>query len=404
MQKRGKSAARLHKIHADVTEERGVCMTATPKLTREHVIAYRVAAQGLHREAKTVGDLDVLDIGIQEAMGHPATVAYAARLAEATTVTPDSVAVGPGHRLALTWSLRGAPHVHRRADLDALAAALFPLSEADAAGRLNETAPSVQRQGIAALEQFEIAVRAMREVVTSATAKGAASTEVTKRIPRAMRNQCRACKTSHISDSAMRVAALPAGLEIEPGTAPPVLLRRKGAQLPRAADPKALAALARAYLRFLGPATVTEFAGYLEARRADVAEHWPDDLVEVSVDDKNAYLPAAEVDALRTAPAPELVRLLGPFDPYMQARDRATIVPDKSVHKALWPVLGRPGVLFVDGAVAGMWRTKTAGKKMTVTVEAFGALRPAVWARVDAEAERVAAARGAADVAVKHVE
>ncbi|HEU5267327.1 MAG TPA: crosslink repair DNA glycosylase YcaQ family protein [Jatrophihabitans sp.] len=378
-------------------------MTKTPTVTREQVIAYRVATQGLHREAQTVGDLDVLDIGIQEAMGHPAAVAYAARLTEAAAVTPDTVAVGPGHRLALTWSLRGAPHVHRRADLDALAAALFPLSEADAAGRLNETGPSVKRQGIAALDQFEIAVQAMRAVVTSATAKGAASTEVTKRIPKPMRHECRACKTSHISDSAMRVATLPAGLEIEPGTAPPVLLRRKGAKLPKAADAKALAALARAYLRFLGPATVTEFAGYLEARRVDVAEHWPDDLVEVSVDGKTAYLAPGELAALRTAPAPELVRLLGPFDPFMQARDRATIVPDKSVHKALWPVLGRPGVLFVDGEVAGMWRTKTAGKKLSVTVEAFAALRPAVWTQVDAEAERVAVARGAADVAVKRL-
>ncbi len=376
----------------------------TISVSREQVIAYRVAAQGLHRESTSAGDLDVLDIGVQEAMGHPASVIFAARLDAKAVVTADRIAVGPGHRLALTWSLRGAPHVHRRSDLDDLAGALYPLSEADAGARLNESGPSITRQGIAALEQFEIAVRTMRAVVTSPTGKGAVSTEVTKRLPAAMRRECRACRTSHISDSAMRTATLAAGLELEPGTTPPVLLRRTGAKLPKRPDPTALATLARRYLRYLGPAGVTEFAGYLEARKADIARHWPDDLVEVSVDGKSAFLPDAHIDALRTARTPRLVRLLGAFDPYLQARDRALIVPDKSVHKALWPVLGRPGVVFVDGEVAGMWRTKTTGTRLTITVEAFGTLPPAGWKQIDVEAERIAKARGGSDVIVKQVD
>ena len=379
-------------------------MSKPTAVSREQVLAYRIAAQGLHREATTVGQLDVLDLGVQEAMGHPATLVFAARLPESVSVTPSSVAVGPGHRLALTWSLRGAPHVHRRSDLDAFAKALYPMSEADAAARLNETGPSVKRRGIAAMEQFELAVQAMREVVRSAIDKGAASTAVTQRIPAAMRRECRACKTSHISDSAMRAAALPAGLEIEPGTSPPVLLRRKGTRVIKKVDGKAVTDLAVTYLRFLGPATVTEFAGYLEARRSDVAEHWPDDLAPVSVDGREAFLPADQLAELRKPPAPDLVRLLSPFDPFLQARDRALIVPDKSVYKALWPVLGRPGVLFVDGEVVGMWRTKTSGKKVTLTVEPFGSVRPAVWEQIDREAERVAAARGASDVQVKRVD
>ncbi len=261
-------------------------------VSREQVLAYRVAAHGLHREAGSVGELGVLDLGVQEAMGHPATLAFTARLPDSVTVTPDTVPLGPGQALALTWSLRGAPHVHRRSDLDAFAKALYPMSEADAGARLNESGPSIKRQGIAAMEQFELAVAAMHEVVRSATDKGAASAAVTRKIPAAMRHECRACKTSHISDSAMRAAALPAGLEIEPGTSPPVLVRRKGARLIKKTDPKALAALAAAYLRFLGPATVTEVAGYLGARRAEVAERWPDDLAEVSVDGHTAFLPA----------------------------------------------------------------------------------------------------------------
>jgi hypothetical protein len=100
------------------------------------------------------------------------------------------------------------------------------------------------------------------------------------------------------------------------------------------------------------------------------------------------------------APAPDVVRLLGAFDPYLQARDRDLIVPDKAVQKALWPVLGRPGALFVDGEVAGTWRTKASGTKLTITVEAFGPLPESVWKRVDEEAERIAEVRAAKDVTV----
>jgi len=368
------------------------------KMSREQVLAYRVAAQGLLRDATAVERLGVLDIGVQEAMGHPAALAFAARLPAGAAVDPE---IGPGHRLALAWTLRGAPHVHRRKELDAVARALWPLSEADAAGRLNETGPSVKKAGIPALEQYRIAVEAMREVVTAPTAKGAASTEVTRRIPKVMWRDCRPCKAHHVSDSAMRSAAPSAGLEIEPGTAPPVLVPRKGAKLPDGPDGKAVAELAVGYLTYLGPARVHEFAGYLEARRADVESVWPGSgLVEVEAAGRPTWLPEACLDLAGKPPAPELVRLLGPFDPYLQARDRDLLVPDKAAQKALWPVLGRPGALLVDGEIAGTWRAKASGRRLTITLTPFASLPAPVWSQVEDEAARVAEVRGAGDVTV----
>jgi hypothetical protein len=371
------------------------------KISRQQVIAYRVAAQGLHREGNSVGRLAVLDIGVQDASPELARLSFDARLA--APVPPGGI--GPGEPLALVWSLRGAPYVHRRTELDALAGALYPLSEADATGRLNETGPSVARAGIPALEQYDEAVRAMRAVVTKPMGKGAVSTAVTRRIPEVMGRNCRSCKAIHISDSAMRPASLAAGLELQPGTAPPVLQRRTGSRVAERVDARALKRLILGYLALLGPATQGDVAGYLDARRADIAEVWPSQqLVEVSVDGHAAWLPADRVDGVVSPPDPELVRLLGAFDPYLQARDRALIVPDKAHYKSLWPVLGRPGVLFVDGEVAGTWRPKSSGKKLTLTVEAFAPLPPSTWTAVEAEAERVAAVRGMHDVRVNVVE
>ena len=369
-------------------------------VSREQVIAFRVATQGLHRMATDAHKLAILDIGVQDAAGDLARLAFDARLKN----PPPEDLYGPGKSLALVWSLRGAPHVHRRADLDAIAAALFPLSEADATSRLNETGPSVSRAGIPALEQFALATAAMRDVVRTPTAKGAASTAATKQLPAPMRRNCRACKAAHISDSAMRLASMAAGLELQPGTAPPVLQRRVKAKLPTRPDIAALRKLVHAYLTLLGPATLGDAAGYLEARRADVEQAWPDDLVEVSVDGRAAWLPRTQRKALESPPEPDLVRILGPFDPFMQARDRDVIVPDRRVHKALWPILGRPSILFVDGEVAGTVRPRASGKKLTLMVEAFASLPPPIWDDIESEAQRVGRVRGFETTTLQRVE
>jgi hypothetical protein len=375
--------------------------TGAIALTRRQVLAYRMAAQGLHREATVPEELAVLDIGVQDfTSGDLARLAMDARLA----ATPPREAFGPGRPLALVWSLRGAPYVHRRADLDGVAGALYPLSEQDAAGRLNETGPSVARAGIPALEQYAIAAGAMRSVVTAPTAKGAASTAVTRRIPQAMWRDCRACKAKHISDSAMRVSSLPAGLELQPGTAPPVLQRRPGARVPKRPDRAALRRLVLGYLRLLGPATPVEVADYLGVRRADLMPAWPDELAEVRVDGRRAWLPPDAVDMLATPRTtrrdPALVRLLGAFDPFLQARDRDLIVPDRALQKALWPVIGRPGAVFVDGEVVGTWRPRTSGRSLTVEVDVAAPLPPPTWRALESEAERLGAVRGASSVAL----
>jgi hypothetical protein len=366
------------------------------QLTRQQVIAHRVAAQGLLRDGSSIDELAVLDFGVQDTSGS-ARLAFDARVRR-PVAPPDTLA-----RTATVWTLRGAPHVHRRRDLNGLAAALWPLSDADALARMQASAP-LRKAGIGGLDGFTTALAALCNIVTAPMDKGSVSTALTKATPDGLHRHCRACQATHVYEIVLRFPTLAAGLELEPGTSPPVLVPRAKAVVPDAVDVDALQELVRTYLRLLGPGTDADVADYLGARRADLAKVWPDDLVEVGVEGRTAWLPDDAVAKARRPRKPRLTRLLGAFDPYLQARDRDLIVPDKAVQKTLWPILGRPGVVFVNGEVVGTWRPKSAKTRLQLNVETFAPLPPAIRREVEADAERVGTARDATDVDVRWVD
>jgi hypothetical protein len=148
----------------------------------------------------------------------------------------------------------------------------------------------------------------------------------------------------------------------------------------------------RAYLRLLGPATPKHVAEYLDAPLKDVKAHWPDDVVEVPVDGETRFLLAADEPALDSAGG-KATRLLGPFDLFLQARDRATLVPDAARSKELWPVLGRPGAILVDGELVGSWRPRQSSGSLTVNVQPWRKLTAATRKAITEQAERLAAYR-----------
>ena len=84
------------------------------------------------------------------------------------------------------------------------------------------------------------------------------------------------------------------------------------------------------------------------------------------------------------------MRLLGPGDPLLVARDKEHLIPDKELRKKIWRPVGSPGVVLSDGIPAGTWRARKQGRKLTLETEWFG--RPV---DVREEAERLAELRGA---------
>jgi hypothetical protein len=355
---------------------------------RRQVLAHRIAEHGLHRSTKDVADLAVVRAGLQDSMRDTALLAAVARLDGPVSLVDDE-------RLVLAWTLRGAPHFHLRSDLPELTRALLPLDDADALARMLWQRKELAATGLAAAEVVATTAKAIREVVTKPMTKGAVSTAVTKRLPPAFSRWCRGCNATHIHEQLMRISALPAGVRLVTGASPATLAPLEGrGRMVSKPDPAAATGVISAYLRLNGPAAPGDAAEFAGTARAVVDRTWPADLAEVRVEGKVRYLPADLLPALENPPEPDLVRLLPPWDPFIQARDKALLVPDPARRKEVWKMLGNPGVLLADGDIAGTWRTKSGGAKLTFTVTPFDPLRPAVREAAESEAARVAAARG----------
>ncbi|WP_052411787.1 DNA glycosylase AlkZ-like family protein [Streptomyces sp. NRRL S-118] len=347
------------------------------EVDRGQVLAYRVAAHGFARSSPVP---DVLVLGVQDTPTGSARAALAARGA-----APE------GQGLELVWSFRGAPHLHRRADLAGLAAALWPLDDADATARIDT---AVIKEGAhLGVEAFRATAEAFRAVVTAPMAKGDVSTAVSSSVPHSLTYWCARCGAQHISGLLFQQAGLAGGVRVIPKGGRTVLAPLD-AEFRVPVKASGTAELVRAYLRLLGPATPADVAKYFGTRPAVIASVWPDDLAEVSLGGRTAWLPAADLDALRSARDQGLVRLLPPGDPFLQARDRDLVVPDKARQKEIWRAIGGPGALLVGCEIAGTWRARTAGRRLELTVTPFRRLSSTVRRTLAAEATVLASARG----------
>ncbi|MEV4508720.1 winged helix DNA-binding domain-containing protein [Dactylosporangium sp. NPDC049525] len=354
-----------------------------PTVGRAKVLAYRAVTNQLHERVDAdPGDLAVFDLGV------PNVPAGTARQALAARTSRFSADDAP---LSLVWSARGARHLHRPEDLPGLVTALWPISDADAEARFgSKQIPDGGKLGIAA---FRATAEAFAAVVAGPTSKGDASRGVSDRVPEALTYYCGPCKARHISGSVFQQAGLAGGVQLDEAATTTVLLPIDGA--PAVPDgPGDPSGLIHAYLRLLGPATPADVAKYLGTTVTALRPAWPGGLAEVTVDGRKAWIPQESLTGLIEAEPVRGVRLLPSSDPFLQARDRSVLTPDKTREKEVWRVLGNPGALLLDGDLAGTWRARIAGKRLAVTVSPWAPLRAPVRAAIDAEAQWLAAARG----------
>jgi len=357
-------------------------------VTRRQVLGFRVRAQQLDRESGTVADTAVLDIGAQDTGTDGGLWALAIR----------GLTAPPAEALSTVWTIRGAPHLYRRADLPGVAAATAPFSDADAGKRIFDAARPLKAAGIPNLAALDTVAGAMRSIVTEPMVKGEMSTRLTAVMDPPYVRFCVPCDATHVYEQPFRLSALRAGLELQPGTSPPVLQPIPGFE-PATRIPEHLDVV-RAYLRLLGPATPKLVAGYLDAPAKDVQARWPDDVVEVAVEGERRWVLADDADRLAEDP-PEAVRLLGPFDLHLQARDRPLLVADPAHAKDLWRTLGRPGAVLAGGEIAGTWRARKTGAAVTVSVDLWKSAPATERRAIGEQVERLATFR---DLSLKSVE
>lgn len=358
----------------------------TTSVSRDQVLSYRIHAQQLDREqgSGSVTDTPLLDLGVQATGPDGSGWALALR-------GVDPKAIGSSE-LATVWTLRGAPHVYRRADLGSVAVATQPFSEADAAKRIFDASKPLRAAGIDCLTGLDTVAEQMRAVVARPTVKGEVSTALTARLPEPYLRFCRPCNATHCYEMPFRLGAFRGGLELQGGTSPPVLTRipgrrsSRGVALPRHD-------VVRGCLRLLGPQTPKQVTEFLDASAKDVAARWPPDGVPVAVGGEQRWILEGDLADVTGADA-TATRLLGPYDLFLQTRDRRLLVDDPARAKALWPVIGRPGAILLGREIAGLWRPRQSSGRLGLEITPWARLTAADKEAIGTQAERLAAFRG----------
>ncbi|MEO3808399.1 winged helix DNA-binding domain-containing protein [Sphaerisporangium sp. B11E5] len=152
----------------------------------------------------------------------------------------------------------------------------------------------------------------------------------------------------------------------------------------------------RRFLHAYGPATAADLGRWwMEARSGrrvlPMLRTLGDEAVEVDVDGQPCWVLAADLPDLAAAPVRDVARLLPAFDPWVMGMARREPMIDP---RYVGRVYRRQGwvspVILVNGRVAGVWRHRRAGRRLTVELEPFEPLPAWTGRELAAETRRLA--------------
>jgi Winged helix DNA-binding domain len=345
----------------------------------EQLLAFRLATQGLNDRDRTPAEV-AASFALQDSPPGAALTALNARSSEPERLDEALEA----RELVALPNPRTAVAILPAADVATYLEALRPPDERALKAVLLNAAPGDYE---AAREHAVTAIGAALD--GRVLSRDALHEELRGRLPQELLPWCPSCESHHARRGLLSVAALDGRLCIAGREGRQNTFARTDQWIALEPRQDAEAELVRRYLHHLGPSTHTDlgaWAGIAPSHAKALMRAVDDELVQVG----KGFLLAADLAVFENPPAARGTRLLGPGDPLLNARDRAVLAPDEAVRKRIWRPVGSPGVVLHDGRLAGLWRARKQGRRLTIETEWLG--EPV---DVLEEAERLAALRGA---------
>jgi hypothetical protein len=357
----------------------------------EQIVAFRAARQGLsERVARPLAEAAACPAS--DFQPGSALLALAARTSEITRERYDD-AIDSGE-LALAHSLRGALHATTPEGSLLFGRALVAEEPADLLEQLGEQAKRVLGEHrLDPRDALDEVARAVADALAqrSALDRNELHEELRGRVRKELMPWCNGCQSHHVMPMLWRYALVLLGARRTSG-------RRYVLDEQRETPPTAEAV--RRFLGFYGPATRQDLQAWARLGRAQSVRLWEqveNDLDEVDVDGRRAFVLAGDRHELETPPAIRGLRLLPAGDPFLQQPNRAVLLPDAEVRKRAFRPVASPGVVLQDGRPAGLWRARARRKRLELDVEQLGPINRDALA---AEGDRAARLREAEDVVV----
>ena len=381
--------------------EDGVAVTTA----RRQVLAFRLRR---HHLARRLGAARLADAaatcGVRNS---PSGSAQVALLARVDGVSEDWVSAAlSDRRLVEVLDPRMVPALVRPEDVAVFTVGGIGADDASLREKFGRVpAKALAEAGIRPIDALNRVVEAaLAELAGGVLGTAELSAAMTARLPASMSLWCTRCGSRHIHESLFRLPGAVGISCIAPRSSRQVCYVRVdewlGSAVPAVGSPAARDAgreLLRRFLHCYGPATPDDFADWTRIGAADARQRFTelaDEPQKVRWDGQTGAVLRADLDELRGARPPSGVRLLPPNDPYLLARDRATLIPDPAKRKVVWPSLGAPGTLVVDGEIIATWRSQKKGTVLHVQISSFDRPIAEAAALIEQEAQLLAALRG----------
>ena len=322
------------------------------------------------------------------------------------------------------WSLRSAPYITPVADYPVFTTGISPTTEAECLFLMRGAAEHLRRFGLTATRAVELTMGAIQAVfapgvrLTKDELGIRLANQVRQYLPTSQQeawDEPDGMRKNTYGQSIVRYALSVVSLSGILCTVPLPDVRAAGYTLtenwlgyppPDMDSAQARAELVRRFVHYFGPCDSKGFARWAGVSPEYSQYSWSlisSELIPASVNNRQKWLLAANLDSIQTAQPAQGVHLLPPHDPYLSAPDKDILVPEQSLRRQIWRTVGSPGVVLSHGEIAGVWRPNKRGTELTLEVMIFTSSGQLDRTSIELAAQRMASLRQSRLVSLRYL-